>query len=636
MTSQTREEAAPSQPLAQVIACLEAARVHRFGDLDLARRDARKGLELLHALQTPEARYEDEEAELQVILANADRVEGRIDSAVIQCHAALKLIQGRPASRAACEAWNSLGWAYAQSGEFASSVRYTMRGLKLSRELGETEWESHALDVLGTVYAIFGDSVEALRHLDEAARIAKETGDAKRLCSVLNNLAMTRLGREEYAPALESALESLRLARECTLTVSEPNIVDTVASVLTAMGRFPEAEGYLVPTIADARRRVPNKSLANLLNNLGMVRVASGDPLEAESLHREALDISARIGDPVLEMRCHKLLADLYAAGSRWREAYDAFRKYHDLNQSVAGAKAAKRLTVTRIAGEIDALRDAADTPDSPAGSPSAVGALEALTARLRARNQELAEAKRAAEAASETKTRFLATMSHELKTPLNGVLGMAHLLSGTPLNDAQARYCRAIVTSGRVLNELVTDILDYSNVEAGRLDPETVEVDPAQVVDEVVQSRQAAAAARGLSVVIQVDDRIPKGLRGDPGRIRRVLQHVVGNAIKFTKEGAIEVRVSPLEAREGDPRAWIRFAVRDTGIGIGPEAAAGLFEPFVQADSSPTRPFGGSGLGLAISRRLVESMGGAMDFRSEPGLGSEFWFDLPFPLPVK
>ena len=344
MTSRTQDEIAASTPLEQMVTCLKAARVNRFGDLDRARRDVQRGLDLLRSLQTPEVRYEEEEAELLVILANADRAAGRIEPAVIQCHAALKLISGRPVSRVNCEAWNSLGWAYAQIGEFASALRYTMRGLKLSRDVGAREFEAHALDVLGTVYAIFGDSVEAVRHLDEAARIAKEMGNSKRLCSVLNNLAMTQLGRDEFAPALESALESLRIAREESLKVPEPNIVDTVASVLTAMGRFTEAEGYLVPAIAEARKRTPAKSLANLLNNLGIVRLAAGDPLEAESLHKEVLDIAARIGDPVLEMRCHKLLADLFAGANRWREAYDAFRKYHDLNQSVAGAKAAKRL----------------------------------------------------------------------------------------------------------------------------------------------------------------------------------------------------------------------------------------------------------------------------------------------------
>jgi signal transduction histidine kinase len=163
-------------------------------------------------------------------------------------------------------------------------------------------------------------------------------------------------------------------------------------------------------------------------------------------------------------MRCYKLLADLLAGANRWREAHDAFRKYHELNQSVAGAKAAKRLTVVRVASEIDAIQEAGDSPEFPATSPSALGAMEALIARLRAQNQELAEANRAAEAANETKSRFLANMSHELRTPLNGVIGMAHLLSKTPLDDKQARYCQTVMSSGAVLSALITDLLDLPN----------------------------------------------------------------------------------------------------------------------------------------------------------------------------
>jgi tetratricopeptide (TPR) repeat protein len=257
MASPAEDKATDRTPLEQIATCLADARLHRFGDLDLARRDAQHGLDLLRALQTPQDRYEEAEAELLVILANADRAAGQIEPAVIQCHAALKLLSGRPISRVNCEVWISLGWAYAQIGEFASALRYTMRGLKSSRDVGEREQEAHALDVLGTVYAIFGDSIEALRYLDEAARIAKALGHSKRLCSVLNNLAMTQLGREELAPALESALESLRIARQDALKVPEPNIVDTVASVLAAMGRFTDAEGYLAPPLqkpASARR----------------------------------------------------------------------------------------------------------------------------------------------------------------------------------------------------------------------------------------------------------------------------------------------------------------------------------------------------------------------------------------------
>jgi signal transduction histidine kinase len=628
MTPVDRDEAAPFPDLPQVGAYIESARSHRYTDLDRAHRDAQLGLELLRKLQTPQARYEDEEAELLVLLGSFERQIGQIESAVIRTLAALKLMAGKPVSRIACDAWICLGWAYTNIGEFSYALRYSLQGLKTARALGIRGSESHALDVLGCVYAIFGDSDEALRHFETAESSARETGDRRRLCSVLNNLAMTLLGREEHAAALRAARESLSIAREDAMTVMEPNVIDTVASVLVAMGDLPEAESCLVPAVSEARKREPSKVLANLLNNLGSIRAASGDPVQAESLFGAALEIASRIGDPVLELRCHKRLADLFAAGKSWQEAYGAFRKYHEVYETIAGAKAAKRLTVVRIANELDALPDAIEP--STARGDGTVGALETLTARLQARNRELVEMKRAAEVASKTKSRFLSNMSHELKTPLSGVLGMAELLLRTPLNDTQERYCRTILKSGQSLNDLVTDILDYTSMEAGRLVLETVELEPAHLVAGVADSLRPAASARGLHVECKLGDALPRALLGDAKRIRQVLQHVAANAVKFTMDGVVELGVSCLPPQSGDLRTWLRFSVSDTGIGIGPEAAAVLFKPFVQADDSLSRQHGGSGLGLAISKHLVELMGGTIDFRSQPAKGSTFWFDLP------
>jgi signal transduction histidine kinase len=408
-----------------------------------------------------------------------------------------------------------------------------------------------------------------------------------------------------------------------------------VASVLTAMGRLADAEGCIAPAVAEARQRPPNKALANLLGSLGAIRAASGDAAQAESLHRAALDIATHIGDPVVARQCHKRLADLFADVGRWQEAYEQFRRYHELNESTAGAKAAKRLTIVRIADEVDALHDALDPGGAPADGATAVNALEALTGRLRAQNRELAEAKRAADAASEAKSRFLSNMSHELRTPLNGVLGMAQLLLRTPLDSKQSGYCRVIVQSGQALSTLVSDILDYSRMSTGRLVLETAEFEPAHLVDEVLQALGPAATARGLVVGRRIDPGVPAALLGDGKRVRQVLQHLVDNAVKFTRQGGVDVQVSALGPRDGDARFWVRFAVADTGIGMDPKASTAGHEPFVLGDDSNTRAHGGIGLGLAISRHLVGAMGGQLSLESTPGKGSTFWFDIPLHTPA-
>ncbi|WCE02765.1 ATP-binding protein [Pseudoxanthomonas sp. JBR18] len=247
---------------------------------------------------------------------------------------------------------------------------------------------------------------------------------------------------------------------------------------------------------------------------------------------------------------------------------------------------------------------------------------------RLGRMEGELIKAKQAAESAVLAKGEFLATMSHEIRTPLNGIVPMLELLSRSALAQEQHQLVQTATSSSQALLRIVDDILDYSKLEANKLELESTPFNLREVLEQVMQLMQRPAETRGLRLGLQLDPAVRLPVRGDPLRLRQILTNLIGNAIKFTERGSVTLVARRLG--ETGAQHLLRFEVRDTGIGIDPEAQTRLFNSFSQADASTTRLFGGTGLGLAICKRIVDLMGGRIAVVSERGRGSTFWFEIP------
>ncbi|KVC59056.1 hybrid sensor histidine kinase/response regulator [Burkholderia stagnalis] len=528
---------------------------------------------------------------------------GRLETDLLDGAAGLVALRGRalaePAVKARYRAAKAVLSTSLQSldTKLAEIVDpYAMRIFKARRRLDEaTAFQQQAARIKYLSVLVNGRIEELTAHL----RVAAQSADTGQLARADREIRTGVDALAESANALRAAL---------------------VASGQGELSRTQDVVPLAAELAGSARRIVATKQ-RTLANDAAMQRIVADIDTTANRLEAAAEQAVLRV-----DLQQRSIVSQVYRAMAgavamivvvSLLLAVVGLAISHRIGTSIARPLSHLTRTMARIRGGSDlSLRMRHRGTDEVA---TLIAGFNTMLDEIERRDVELQAAIAAAEAANSAKSEFLARMSHEIRTPMNGVLGMTELLQRTTLTAKQRNFVDTVYRSGQTLLTIIDDILDFSKIEAGKLVLERIAFNLYQLLDDVVSLLEPTARRKALALRLRKHDPVPEWVRGDPVRLRQILTNLVGNAIKFTERGQVELAVSSPE------HGLVAFAIADSGIGIAPDVSAQLFKPFQQADSSTARQYGGTGLGLVISRQLAEMMGGTLSVESAPGQGSVF-----------
>lgn len=573
------------------------------------------------------------------------RKMGNYKDAYEHYYRALDIAKATNSTETLSRAYNNLGYLYKVESKYPQALENLLEALEHAEKTKDKKKIASRLNNIGEIYDInIGDYKRSMKYYEEALRIRKEIHDSRGMSVSLRNMGALERRRQNYGKAmiyLKEALDTAIAIHYSTLIASTKY---HIAFLLQEKNQPKEALPYIVDAIKIHQSSENSRGYLWGILLLGDIHYSLGNYEKTKQHAFEAYEIAMAKNLTQAKSTSARLLAQYYAEKDSFEDAYKYSLIYQDTNK-----KLTDRINIAKTATLEQTRRYEAEQAAQKEKQKQIffgsifIFLLLLLTIMYRSnrsrkkfnhalikKNNELQEARKKAEEAAVVKQNFLATMSHEIRTPMNAVLGFTNLLLDEEPNATQISYLRHLQTSGKQLMSILDDILDFSKLEAKKLRIEEVTFNAKSLLLKIVQVYKTIAKKKRIDLNIDLDGFYDNThLIGDPVRLNQILANLLDNAVKFTEEGSISVKV--WEKTIDENKIHLHVSVNDTGIGISEENQFKIFESFTQNDNTRTRKYGGTGLGLAICKELVEIQGGKIWVKSQLGEGSAFNFYLPY-----